>query len=60
MSIAAKVAIDKQKHPENYCKVSGCLWKVVKLNHAIQQYEPDPKCPKGFCPRHQHLAPKSN
>ncbi len=28
MSTAAKVALDKQKHPERYCKVPGCLWRI--------------------------------
>jgi hypothetical protein len=48
MSIQARVALDKQKHPELFCPHPRCLWKTAKLNHATQQYEGG-----GRCPRHQ-------
>lgn len=47
MHIQAKVALDKQKHPERFCPVYRCLWKTAKLNHATQQHEGG-----GYCPRH--------
>jgi hypothetical protein len=34
---AAKVALDKEKHPERFCPVKRCLWRTGG----------------GFCPRHQ-------
>ena len=52
MSINAKVALDKQNHPERFCKVSRCLWRVVKLDHATQTYSLRPDCPNDYCPRH--------
>ena len=53
MNIQAKVSLDKQKHPERFCKTKGCLWRVVKLDHATQSHTPLPNCPDGYCPRHQ-------
>lgn len=53
MSIQAKVGIDKQKHPEKYCKERGCLWCIVKLDHATQTYIPLTNCENGYCPRHK-------
>lgn len=55
MNIAAQVALDKQAHPERYCPVKRCLWKVVKLDHNAQTYSARPDCPQGYCPRHKHL-----
>jgi hypothetical protein len=52
MNINAKVAMDKEKHPERFCPAHRCLWKVTKLNHETQQHEPDPKYVGGRCPRH--------
>ena len=51
MNINAKVALDKQKHPERYCPQKGCLWKTAKLNHATQQHEGG-----GYCPRHKRVT----
>jgi hypothetical protein len=48
MNIQAKVAIDKQKHPERFCPAPRCLWKTTKLNHATQIHEGG-----GHCPRHK-------
>lgn len=59
MNTQAKVAMHKKVHPERYCPVLRCLWRVVKLNHETQTFSPDPLCPGGFCPRHQHLRPKA-
>lgn len=28
MRIAARVAIEKQEHPERFCPVHRCLWKT--------------------------------
>jgi hypothetical protein len=48
MNIQAKVAIDKQKHPERFCPAPRCLWKTAKLNHKTQIHEGG-----GYCPRHR-------
>lgn len=53
MNIQAKVALDKEKHPERFCKTPRCLWRVVKLDHATQTFSPLENCPEGYCPRHQ-------
>lgn len=45
---ATKVALDKFKHPEQYCPAQGCLWKTAKLDHATRQREGG-----GYCPRHR-------
>lgn len=47
MNIQAKVAINKQKHPERFCPVPRCLWKTAKLNHKTQLHEGG-----GHCPHH--------
>lgn len=52
MNIPAKVAIAKQKHPERFCLVHQCLWRVVKLDHETQTFSLRPDCPGGYCPRH--------
>lgn len=31
-STQVKVALDKSRHPENYCPVKGCLWRVRHLH----------------------------
>jgi hypothetical protein len=36
MTTAAKVAINKEKHPEKYCPYPKCLWRTGG----------------GYCPRH--------
>lgn len=28
MNTAARVRMNKEKHPENYCPVAGCLWRT--------------------------------
>jgi hypothetical protein len=50
MNIHAKVAVDKQKHPERYCPFPRCLWKTAKLNHETQVHEGG-----GYCPRHRNI-----
>jgi len=50
MNIQAKVAIDKQKHPERFCPAPRCLWKTAKLNHETQVHEGG-----GHCPRHRPM-----
>lgn len=57
MNIAAKVAADKQKHPERFCPAHRCLWRVTQLDHATQTHSVRANCPGGYCPRHQHLRP---
>jgi hypothetical protein len=44
----AKIAMDKEKHPERYCPQKGCLWKTTKLNHMTNVHEGG-----GYCPRHR-------
>jgi len=53
MNIQAKVALDKEKHPERFCRAQRCLRRVVKLDHATQTYSLRPDCPGGYCPRHR-------
>jgi hypothetical protein len=48
MNIQAKVAIDKQRHPERFCPEPRCLWKTAKLNHKTQAHVGG-----GYCPRHR-------
>lgn len=61
MNIQAKIAIDKEKHPERFCKAKRCLWRVVKLDHATQTYTPLENCPGGYCPRHRaNYIPNEN
>jgi len=55
VNIQAKVALDKEKHPERFCKEPRCLWRVVQLDHVTQSFHPLPDCPGGRCPRHQVL-----
>jgi hypothetical protein len=40
MCTAAKVAQDRQKHPERYCPANRCLWRTNG----------------GYCPRHKPTA----
>lgn len=28
-SVAARVRADKDAHPERYCAVRGCLWRIL-------------------------------
>jgi hypothetical protein len=48
MNTQAKVAIEKQAHPERFCPTRRCLWRTAKLDHAAQTYSGG-----GYCPRHQ-------
>ena len=43
-SVAANVARNKQKHPENYCPGYRCLWRTGG----------------GYCPRHRREARDGN
>lgn len=47
MRIAALVARNKAKHPEQFCPSPRCLWRTAKLDHATQTYSGG-----GPCPRH--------
>jgi hypothetical protein len=40
-NIQAKVALDKERHPERYCPARRCLWRTGGV----------------LCPRHKHLDP---
>lgn len=53
MHIQARVALNKQKHPERFCPHPRCLWRTAKLNHATQTYTGG-----GYCPRHGQSNPK--
>jgi hypothetical protein len=60
MNVQAKVALDKQKHPERFCKVDRCLWRVLVFPRpgidAVAETRvriPAPGCDGGYCPRHQ-------
>jgi len=53
MNIQAKVALDKQRHPERFCRAQRCLRRVIKLDHATQTFTARPDCPGGYCPRHK-------
>lgn len=54
MNVQAKVALDKEKHPERFCPVRHCLWRMAKLDHFAQTFS----YPNGrYCPRHKHLEP---
>lgn len=48
MNIQAKVATEKQSHPERFCPFPHCLWRTAKLNHETGQREGG-----GYCPRHK-------
>jgi hypothetical protein len=63
MNIQAKVALDKEKHPELFCPVARCLWRVMVFPRAGIDAVADtrvrmqaPGCEAGYCPRHKHLA----
>jgi hypothetical protein len=55
MNVQAKVAIEKQEHPERYCPVKRCLWKTSVPNDNGNGYHVHPSYPDGYCPRHQHI-----
>ncbi len=52
-NVNVRVARDKREHPERFCRVARCLWRVVKLDHLTQAFSARPDCPGGYCPRHQ-------
>lgn len=43
-TVAAKVAADKLKHPERYCPVKRCLWRVFDASNT--------QVPFMACPKH--------
>jgi len=48
MSTLAKVALEKQSHPERFCPFPRCPWRTAKLNHRTGDRE------RGcYCPRHR-------
>jgi hypothetical protein len=53
MNIQAKVALDKEKYPERYCKTSRCLWRVVFYDPTTRELIPAKDCKDGYCPRHK-------
>ena len=55
MTIQAKVALEKQSHPERFCPFPRCLWRTAKLNHRTGDRERG-----GYCPRHGGAAPVMN
>lgn len=48
MNPQAKVALEKQSHPERFCPFPRCLWRTAKLNHRTGDRERG-----GYCPRHR-------
>lgn len=44
-TVAAKVAADKEKHPERYCPVKGCLWRAWRAFSLFGQITTCPKHP---------------
>src|SRR5205807_692697 len=51
MTIQAKVALEKQSHPERFCPFPRCLWRTAKLNHRTGDRERG-----GYCPRHRGVV----
>lgn len=29
MNVAQKIRIEKEKHPERFCSVKACLWRIL-------------------------------
>jgi hypothetical protein len=56
MNIQAKVALDKEKRPEDFCKVRRCLWRTRRCDPMTREMVPSPNCENGYCPRHKYLA----
>jgi hypothetical protein len=56
MNIQAKVAIDKQKHPERFCPVHRCLWRTAVCDPMTRQMKPAENCVGGHCPRHRSVS----
>jgi hypothetical protein len=52
MNIQAKVARDKEKHPERFCKHARCLWRVLICDRMTREMVSAPNCKAGYCPRH--------
>ncbi len=40
MNIQAKVALDKERHPERYCPVRRCLWRTGDGSHCPRHGAP--------------------
>jgi hypothetical protein len=57
MNIQAKVALDKVDHPEFFCKVNRCLWRVMVCDRMTRQMVPAKNCTNGYCPRHTPHVP---
>lgn len=53
MNIQAKIAVDKEKHPERFCKADRCLWRVLVCDRWTREMVPALDCVDGLCPRHQ-------
>jgi len=60
MNIQAKVAIDKQKHPERFCPVRRCLWRTAVCDPMTRQMKPAENCVGGYCPRHRSVQSVSD
>jgi hypothetical protein len=60
MNIQAKVALDKEKHPEHFCKVWRCLWRTMGCHPMTREMVIKEGCENGYCPRHKHLAPQQD
>ena len=60
MNIQAKVALDKEKHPERFCPVHRCLWRVMVCDPMTREMRLKGDCLTGYCPRHKHLARGNN
>jgi len=57
MNIQAKVALDKVKHPEFFCRVHQCLWRVMVCDPMTREMVPAKNCKgDGYCPRHARQA----
>ncbi len=53
MNIQAKVALDKVKHPERFCKMPRCLWRISICHPMTREMITAPNCHDGWCPRHR-------
>lgn len=59
MNIQAKVALDKEKHPERFCKVHRCLWRILICHPMTREMVSAPNCENGYCPRHRPASSSS-
>lgn len=58
MNIQAKVALDKEKHPERFCKQYRCLWRTMVCHPTTREMVPASGCADGWCPRHKPVVAK--